>query len=153
MPRAKKAAKPSTQGGPSRQTLPTGLPYGENIALQRAQAATPSGPAPAPPTGPAPEGGGGPPNLEELAQAQPGNEDVRGHPTPISRPTERPGEPVTAGLPTGPGPGPEAIQPLRPPDPLTQAAATLNQLGATADPATRILRDRVNASLKGQVAP
>lgn len=28
---------------------------------------------------------------------------------PFDRPTERPGEPVTAGLPMGPGPGPEAL--------------------------------------------
>lgn len=28
---------------------------------------------------------------------------------PISRPTERPGEPVTAGLPMGPGIGPEGL--------------------------------------------
>lgn len=27
----------------------------------------------------------------------------------LDRPTERPGEPVTAGLPSGPGPGPEAL--------------------------------------------
>jgi hypothetical protein len=30
---------------------------------------------------------------------------------PIDRPTERPGEPVTAGAPLGAGPGPEAIPP------------------------------------------
>lgn len=30
----------------------------------------------------------------------------------LMRPTERPGEPVTAGLPMGPGPGPEALGPL-----------------------------------------
>lgn len=28
---------------------------------------------------------------------------------PFNRPSERPGEPVTAGLPLGPGPGPEAL--------------------------------------------
>jgi hypothetical protein len=27
----------------------------------------------------------------------------------LDRPTERPGEPLTAGLPSGPGPGPEAL--------------------------------------------
>lgn len=30
-------------------------------------------------------------------------------PTPLHAPTERPDEPVTAGLATGPGPGPEAL--------------------------------------------
>jgi hypothetical protein len=29
--------------------------------------------------------------------------------TPLDAPTERPAEPVTAGLPSGPGPGPEAL--------------------------------------------
>lgn len=29
----------------------------------------------------------------------------------LSDPTQRPGEPITAGLPTGPGPGPEALDP------------------------------------------
>lgn len=28
---------------------------------------------------------------------------------PLGRPSERPGEPVTAGLPIGPGTGPEAV--------------------------------------------
>lgn len=30
-------------------------------------------------------------------------------PLPLNRPSDRPMEPVTAGLPTGPGPGPEAL--------------------------------------------
>jgi hypothetical protein len=36
---------------------------------------------------------------------------------PLSGPTARPNEPVTAGLPIGAGPGPEAM----PPSPLTMA--------------------------------
>lgn len=31
---------------------------------------------------------------------------------PLSAPTQRPNEPVTAGLPIGPGPGPEALAPM-----------------------------------------
>ena len=31
---------------------------------------------------------------------------------PLSRPTDRPNEPVTAGMPIGPGPGPEVLPPL-----------------------------------------
>jgi len=34
---------------------------------------------------------------------------------PFDRPTERPAEPLTSGLPVGPGPGPEAINMLPPP--------------------------------------
>ena len=30
-------------------------------------------------------------------------------PVPMNAPTQRPDEPVTAGLPVGPGPGPEAL--------------------------------------------
>lgn len=40
----------------------------------------------------------------------------------LSDPTMRPQEPVTAGLPVGPGPGPEALGPMPPPpvDPVRQ---------------------------------
>lgn len=34
----------------------------------------------------------------------------------LSRPTERPNEPVTAGVPAGPGPGPEILGPLSAPE-------------------------------------
>lgn len=33
------------------------------------------------------------------------------HVIPLDAPTQRPDEPVTAGLPSGPGPGPEALMP------------------------------------------
>ena len=34
---------------------------------------------------------------------------------PLGAPTQRPQEPLTAGLPVGPGPGPEALAPMAPP--------------------------------------
>lgn len=49
-------------------------------------------PSPAPPVSPPPAGGAGVPSLP-----------------PITRPTERPSEPLTAGLSVGAGPGPEAL--------------------------------------------
>lgn len=64
-------------------------------------------------------------------------------------PTGRPGEPVTHGLPTGPGGGPEVLQP---PNPLVKAAAVLNNLGDSADADTKALRNFVNAQLGNQGA-
>jgi hypothetical protein len=72
---------------------PTGLPYGDRKALEDAQRALPlpdiSSEAPAPQTLPVPPPG------------------VLG---PLDRPTERPNEPLTAGLSIGEGPGPEAVR-------------------------------------------
>lgn len=42
---------------------------------------------------------------------------------PLDAPSQRPGEPVTAGAPLGPGPGPEALGPMAPP-----ATGQLSQL-------------------------
>src|SRR5438105_4320005 len=86
----------------------TGQAYGQAQALQNAQRAIPlpnnqAVPAPISPASPAAAGGPGPPAL-------PGQND-------FLRPTERPGEPVTAGIPSGPGPGPEALSTIPPADP------------------------------------
>ena len=62
---------------------PTGLPYGEAGALMQAQRQ-----APLPESGP---------------QTTP--------PPTLAEPTQRPGQPVTAGAAAGPGPGPEALMP------------------------------------------
>lgn len=68
---------------------------------------------------------------------------------PLHAPTGRPGEPVTHGLATGPGAGPEA---LTPPDPLIGAAAIMNNLGSSADAEVQALRMKVNAMLGNQGA-
>lgn len=98
-------AKPAAVSGPGalsartdgRVPTPpvTGLPYGQNQALQAQQSAAPlsapapggggAGSAPAPTTSPA-----GPPNLG---------------PAGAFSPTQRPGEPLTAGVDWGAGPG------------------------------------------------
>lgn len=73
---------------------PTGMPYGTAQALTEAQRAVPlpqqtssgAGAAPFPPAAPAPGAFG-----------------------PLDAPTNRPDEPLTAGMRGGPGPGPEAI--------------------------------------------
>lgn len=83
----------------------TGQQYGARKAQIDAQraipVAAPPGPALAPPTGGAPAPG---PTLP----AGPGPGQV----VPLDAPSMRPDEPVTAGLPVGPGAGPEALGPL-----------------------------------------
>ena len=49
-------------------------------------------------------------------------------PTPLFAPTERPDEPITAGAPFGPGPGPAIRQ-----QPVGRLAATLERLAASDD--------------------
>lgn len=92
------------QGQPNGQpvTVPTGLPYGENQQLAQAQAAVP---LPAAPTGAPPP----PPNQPAApVDMQSAMAAAANMPMPnrggLTRPSERPGEPVTAGLPMGPMP-------------------------------------------------
>lgn len=69
----------------------TGFAYGENKAVNEQQASAPMAAAPQPsftPTNP----------VRNLPQA-----------TPLTAPSERPDEPVTTGVPIGPGAGPEAL--------------------------------------------
>jgi hypothetical protein len=75
--------------------------YGEGQEMMDLQTSAPMAQAPSPtPRGRAPR-----------AQAAP--EGAR--PTPLFAPTERPDEPITAGAPFGPGPGPaEALQMSKP---------------------------------------
>ena len=77
-------------------TAPTGLPYGEHQQLVNAQRAIPVGSPPVP---------SAPPSAPTSAApvVQPGS-------LPFVGPTARPNEPVQAGLPSGPGPGPEALR-------------------------------------------
>ncbi len=85
MPRIRKGIQPVR--------APTGGPQGQRQQLETAQQAIPL------PAGPVPPGGAAPPNG-----------------VPVSRPdvfgvTSRPGEPLTAGAPAGPGPNGIGILP------------------------------------------
>lgn len=71
----------------------TGQTYGRAGEQADAQRALPL-PAPAPPPAPPAQG-----------------TVTAGPLTPLNAPTQRPNEPLTAGLPTGPGPGPEILGP------------------------------------------
>jgi len=87
--------------GPGTPDIPKsfqGQPYGAAGQQEQAQAAVPASAPASPPVGP-PGGGGGvsPPTVP------PGGFGA------FTRGTERPDEPITAGLRSGPGPGPEAL--------------------------------------------
>lgn len=79
--------------GPLPVSAPQGLPYGDRQKLVAAQRAVPMGPAPTP-------------GLS--AQPVPAPGPVPGA-NPLIAPTQRPNEPITHGLPIGPGAGPEAL--------------------------------------------
>lgn len=95
-------------GNPPAQ-VPTGLPYGENQARQAQIAAAPL-PSGAPPVSSTPSPGGAP--ADPIAAAQ----NTPFEPVGMFGASSRPGEPVTAGLPSGPGQGPEALLPQANPD-------------------------------------
>jgi hypothetical protein len=112
----------ATQQAKAQQAMP--LPAGGANAGPLPQSPTPGGP------------GGAPSSLG--AGPMPGGLGA------LHAPTDRPSEPITHGLPTGAGGGPEVLTPT---DPLVKAAAVLNNLGSGADPATKALREKVNAQL------
>lgn len=51
--------------------------------------------------------------------------------TPINAPTQRPEEPLTAGMPFGAGPGPEALYMNKPTDTLSNTLASIAQYDET----------------------
>ena len=83
-------------------TVP-GQGYGVAGAQQAAQQAVPMGPPPVALGG----GAAGPPSPAAPPPSAPG--PLPGAAGAFTRPTERPNEPIHAGMPTGPGPGPESL--------------------------------------------
>jgi hypothetical protein len=80
-----------TDGGPMQgPKVAPGGKYGERKAMQEMQSAAPMA----------------------ASQRQP-NKVPLPNITPLTAPTSRPDEPVTAGVPMGPGPGPEALGPIQ----------------------------------------
>lgn len=113
--------------------------YGQGVAQADAQRAIP---LPAQPPPAAPMGGAAPP-------APQGPPVLPGSLGEFHRPTERPSEPLQAGLATGPGGGPPPA-----PDPMLTVAAILNRLPAEHDsPEAAALRNVLNASLANRGAP
>ena len=130
--------------------VPTGLPYGEAGQLAAAQRGAPlpaAGAVPVPPAGAAP--GGGAFDWNGATQAAQGWVPPKLN---LAAPTERPTEPVTAGMPTGPGPGP--TPPFGgAPSPLAQGVAILNAVVGPVDAHTEQLRQALNATMSNQAAP
>lgn len=87
------------QGSKPAALVPTGQPYGERKNLVDAQNAVPVAPAGTVVPGAAP------PSPVGAAPAQGPPVDLPA----FGRPSDRPGEPLTAGMPMGPGPGPEVL--------------------------------------------
>jgi hypothetical protein len=109
--------------------------YGDAADLVNLQASAPMASSPQPGAKAAPVSGGEP--------AQPVT------PVPIDAPSQRPGEPVTEGAAAGPGNGPEALQlPVQQQNQgMSNALALLNQLGDTASPQVRSIRNALSAHL------
>jgi hypothetical protein len=97
-----------TDGGPQ-QTLAdmSGMPYGENQAMDAIQSAAPLSASGQTSARASRRGGAG---RQTASAAGMGG-------TPLMSPTQRPDEPVTAGAPFGPGPGPapRIQEPAQPP--------------------------------------
>ena len=85
------------QRGPQPVTVAPGQAYGEGAAQREAQQAVPMGGTPMPPPSAAPA-----PPQPEAPMPKPGE-------IPWLSPTERPNEPISAGLSSGAGPGPESL--------------------------------------------
>jgi hypothetical protein len=132
----------SNSGAPLPAQAPPSTQYGQASASLRSQAAVPL----APQSGPAPVA---PPAASGPAPIPPG-----GFGDPL-RPTDRPGEPVTAGLPLGPGAGPEALtmNQVTPTDPILTTLAALSALGPKLNPALRVtiaqLQSAQNNGMRG----
>jgi hypothetical protein len=107
---------------------PTGGRYGAAQELQQAQQAVPM----------AQQAPAGQPNMQDvLAQAQ-----AFEMPVGLAAPTERPDEPITAGMDMGPGPGSEILESPGPDGLLIRGIAALQALGDDLDPATkRVLQE------------
>lgn len=109
MPRRRKPAPaPGDTGGYGAQPAdaPTGMGYGEHQASIESQQALPMAQVQGPATG-------APPVAQDPAQRlQAAVEAARRMrpPSPLTGPSQRPGEPITAGMATGPGPGPEVLR-------------------------------------------
>lgn len=134
MPRAKKPqalVAPHNTGSPMQApAAPTGLPYGmhqDSIESQQQM------PLPAVPELDLPAGPPVDPMQSALAMAPPTNM--------LTAPTDRPNEPITHGLPVGPGAGPEILPPAQP----NVSSALMALYDATGDESFKRLADQNRA--------
>ena len=94
-----------TDGGPQQvQADMSGMPYGENQAMEAIQAMAPMSASPS----------AGSPRVRSRQAGSAGRQAGGMSATQLFAPTQRPEEPVTAGAPFGPGAGPSpTMQPVR----------------------------------------
>lgn len=108
MPRRRKAPAPGDQGGYGAQpaVAPTGMPYGAHQESIQSQRDLPLAQVQGPASGPPPAG------VDPAQRLQAAVEAARRMrpPDPLTGPSRRPGEPITAGMATGPGAGPEVLR-------------------------------------------
>lgn len=150
MPRA---ARGSSRLKPNRSDLTRPAPittvpgqgYGEQAQQRAAQQVIPMG------AQPVATGGGGAGAPPQTPSAAPAPQMPLPGVKPFTRPTERPNEPVTHGLPVGPGAGPEALTGVGAiaRDNQVQQGTLINVLnnlasGPNATPAIRDLAARAN---------
>lgn len=107
--------------------VPTGLPYGDRQQLEQAQQAVPL------PNGP-PQQPDVHPVLAGAQQMQPPAGSM------LAGPTTAPNEPLTAGIPLGAGPGPEALPGLGAPARYDTVNQLLTQLAASPDASPEVTR-------------
>lgn len=90
-----------TDGGPQQvQADVSGMPYGENQELEQMQSAAPMSASPTARS----------PRARQRQAGKAGKAAGGMGASPLMAPTQRPDEPVTAGAPVGPGPGPSQRQ-------------------------------------------
>jgi hypothetical protein len=90
-----------TDGGPQQvQAEMSGMPYGENMEFEAIQSSAPMSASPSAAS----------PRARQRSAGAAGRQAAGMGATPLFAPTQRPDEPVTAGAPFGPGPGPMATQ-------------------------------------------
>jgi hypothetical protein len=136
--------------GPQGQNLNTnkiamtavpGQAYGAAGAQLAAQKAVPMGATSSPiqpaPAAPAQQGGASP-----MAGMQPV--------TPLAQPTTH-GLPITTGLPTGPGAGPEAMPQTIQTNPASSALTLLNSLGDNVSPQVNYIRNYLALQAENQM--
>lgn len=104
-------------------SAPTGLPYGERQALEQAQQQTPL------------------PQQASMDQVLAAAQGHAFNPVQLNAPTARPYEPITHGLPLGPGAGPEVLN-----IPSNSTSVQLRQLAAqTGDSVIADMASRLEA--------
>lgn len=113
--------------------LATGQPYGQEKKLADAVAAVPAQGAPTPQA---------PPGHDEALAAMAGFTPSTA-PTPLTVPSQRPGEPVMT-------PPPATVQ--RAPSPVAQAVGLLNSLGANVSPQVAALRKAATVASMNEAA-